>query len=229
MESKGKMHQQNDEQNNQQNNQQNNRPEKLLNERQQVAELLLAAKAVQLSFNPLFTWASGIKSPIYCDNRLLLSNVISRNIIIKKWLELTQKIKFNAIAGVATAGIPWGSILAHELNLPFIFVRSTSKAHGKQNQIEGHVTKDHQILVIEDLVSTGKSSWQVIKALQDNNLKVSGLSSIFSYELADQEFAKKNINYFNLTSISDLLPISHLSENEKNDVQNFLKSHVSIN
>ena len=149
----------------------------------QTAELLLKLKAIKLSPNKPFRWASGWKSPIYCDNRVLLSDPTSRNIIANYFVEIIkQKYKsVEVIAGVATGAIGIGILAAQKLNLPFIYVRPEAKKHGRKNQIEGKILENQKIVVIEDLISTGKSSLNAVKALKESNLEVLGLVAIFTY------------------------------------------------
>lgn len=148
-----------------------------------VAEFLLQIKAIKLQPNDPFTWASGIKSPIYCDNRISLSYPAVRTYLRQAYCEaiLDKFGKPDAIAGVATGGIAQGALIAQELGLPFIYVRSEAKAHGMGNQIEGYYESGQKIVVIEDLISTGKSSIQAIHALKEANLNVLGLIAIFTY------------------------------------------------
>src|SRR5258706_15483665 len=148
-----------------------------------VAEKLLQVNAIKL--NPLqpFTWASGWKSPIYCDNRKVLSFPYIRDFIKSEMCNVIFE-KFpdaDALAGVATAGIAWGAMTADQLKLPFLYVRPKPKEHGMGNQIEGYYESDKQVLVIEDLISTGKSSMAVVQALRQAGMQVSGLVSIFNY------------------------------------------------
>src|ERR1700712_2097917 len=150
---------------------------------QQVAEFLLQIKAIKLQPANPFTWASGWKSPIYCDNRITLSHPTARTYIRQQLTKLIQE-KFGAvgcIAGVATAGIPQGILVAQELGLPFIYVRSKPKEHGTGSLIEGDVVGGKRVVVIEDLISTGKSSLQAVQALRDADYDVAGLAAIFSY------------------------------------------------
>ena len=152
-----------------------------------IAEILLNINAVKLQPYNFFTWSSGKKSPIYCDNRVILSHPNERMIIYNL---LSQHIKsefhsINYIAGVATGAIAHGMIIASKLNLPFIYVREKAKKHGRQNQIEGHLIENSNVLVIEDLISTGKSSINAIQAIEEQNSKVHGLISIFTYDFID--------------------------------------------
>ena len=162
-----------------------------------IAEKLLHIGAVKLSPDAPFTWASGWKSPIYCDNRKLLSFPYERDYVKSELCSLVFE-KFGdaeAIAGVATAGISWGALIADQLKLPFIYVRPKPKEHGMGNQIEGDFSGFRSVVVIEDLLSTGNSSYKVCKLLQDSGLEVAGLVSIFTYGFpqADKLFAEAGI------------------------------------
>ena len=152
------------------------------NNAQRIAEKLLQINAVKLSPQNPFTWASGIKSPIYCDNRLVLSFPEVRNLVVKSFVEKAANFEpFDTIAGVATAGIPWGALIADRLKKPFIYIRDKPKAHGRQNQIEGLHTEGSKILVIEDLISTGGSSLKAVETVRAANCEVVGVLAIFSY------------------------------------------------
>ena len=147
-----------------------------------LAEALLQINAIRLSPQKPFTWASGLRSPVYCDNRLLLSYPDLRLIAIDVLIQIARQFgHIDAIAGVATAGIPHGMLLADRLGLPFIYIRSKAKAHGKGNQIEGDCHPGQRVLVIEDLISTGGSSLQAAEALQDAGLTVLGVAALFTY------------------------------------------------
>ena len=153
-----------------------------MNTAAEVAKKLLQIKAIKLSPQSPFTWASGILSPIYCDNRVILSYPEVRNFIKKAFVNCTTRFpNFDKIAGVATAGIAHGALLADALDLPFLYVRSKAKAHGRQNQIEGALSEGERVLVIEDLISTGGSSLKAIKALETAGAKVVGIAAIFTY------------------------------------------------
>ncbi|WP_426667999.1 orotate phosphoribosyltransferase [Mucilaginibacter sp. McL0603] len=176
---------------------------------QQVAEFLLQIKAIKLQPDNPFTWASGWKSPIYCDNRVTLSHPTIRT-YIRQQLSLIIQEEFGAvgcIAGVATAGIPQGVLVAQELGLPFIYVRSKPKDHGTGSMIEGEVIPGQRVVVIEDLISTGKSSLQAVDALRDAGCEVAGLAAIFSYgfETATENFKQANCKFFTLSNYSALL------------------------
>ena len=176
---------------------------------QQVAEFLLQIKAIKLQPNNPFTWVSGWKSPIYCDNRITLSHPTARTYIRQQLTQLIQE-KFGAvgcIAGVATAGIPQGVLVAQELGLPFIYVRSKPKEHGRGNMIEGDVLTGKRVVVIEDLISTGKSSLQAVEALREAGYDVAGLAAIFTYEfdIATENFNEAKCPFVTLSNYSALI------------------------
>lgn len=175
----------------------------------EVAKYLLDIKAVTLSPEAPYTWASGIKSPIYCDNRLTISYPEVRKSITKYLVQLIKEnfLEVEAIVGTATAGIPQACWIADEMNLPMAYVRSSNKEHGKGNQIEGTLKKGTKVVVIEDLISTGGSSIKACNALNDEGIEVLGVVSIFSYEMdkAKENFSKANIEYKSLVSLTTLL------------------------
>lgn len=174
-----------------------------------VAEFLLQIKAVKLNPKDPFTWASGIKSPIYCDNRVTLSYPQIRTFIRQAFAEaiLENFGKPDVIAGVATGGIAQGALVAEELGLPFIYVRSSTKGHGMGNLIEGYFEKGQRVVVIEDLISTGGSSLKAVEALRDAGLEVKGLLAIFSYgfNVATQNFNEAHCPYITLSNYDILL------------------------
>ena len=177
-----------------------------------VAEKLLQVNAVKLNVKEPYTWASGWKSPIYCDNRKVLSFPFIRD-FIKSELCNTVFTKFpdaELLAGVATAGIAWGAMAADQLKLPFIYVRPKAKEHGMGNQVEGFYEKGQKTVVIEDLVSTGKSSLQVVDVLNNAGLGVMGMVSIFTYgfPVATEAFKKYQIPYHSLTNYTALLDLA---------------------
>lgn len=174
-----------------------------------VAEFLLDIKAIQLSPENLFTWASGIQSPIYCDNRKSLSYPEVRTYIKNAFQKLVNE-KFNdidAISGVATAGIAHGALLADTLELPFSYIRSKPKGHGLQNLIEGEIKEGSKVLVVEDLISTGMSSLKAVDALKENGVEVVGLAAIFTYGFAQSKaaFSAANCPYYTLSDFDTLL------------------------
>jgi orotate phosphoribosyltransferase len=183
-----------------------------------VAEKLLQVGAVKLSPNNPFTWASGWKSPIYCDNRKVLSFPYVRDFIKSEMCNVIFE-KFEGadmLAGVATAGIPWGAMAADQLKLPYIYVRPKPKEHGLGNQIEGSYTATNKILVIEDLISTGKSSLQVVDVLRSAGLEVVGMVSIFNYgfNIAAEAFKAAGVPFYSLTNYASLIDLAV----EKGDV-----------
>ena len=174
----------------------------------QIAGILLQIKAIKLNTENPFTWASGIQSPIYCDNRLILSNVQARDTVVQAFTEKSHEFgAIDAVAGVATAGIPHGMLLAHALSLPFVYVRSKTKAHGRQNRIEGGLEAGRKVLVIEDLVSTGGSLCNAVEALREKNAEIAGTMSIFTYNFASAaiQFQNAHIPYNALTDFDVLV------------------------
>ena len=161
----------------------------------QTAKVLLQINAIKLQPNDPFTWASGWKSPIYCDNRVILSYPPVRNYIREEMSKFIEKHygKPDVIAGVATGAIGIGMLVAEYLGLPFIYVRPEAKGHGRKNQIEGHIESGQNVVVVEDLISTGKSSLNAVKALKEANVNVKGMVAIFSYgfEVAKENFETK--------------------------------------
>ena len=177
-----------------------------------IAGKLLQAEAVQLSPSKPFTWASGWKSPIYCDNRRVLSYPYIRDFIKSEMCNIVFE-KFpdvDLVAGVATAGIAWGAMVADQLKLPFIYVRPKPKEHGLGNQIEGYYRRDQKVIVIEDLVSTGKSSLQVVDVLKKEGIEVAGMVSIFTYgfPVATEAFKTAGIEYYSLTDYPSLVALA---------------------
>jgi orotate phosphoribosyltransferase len=177
-----------------------------------VAEKLLQVNAVKLSPAQPFTWASGWKSPIYCDNRRILSFPFIRdfiksemcNVIFEKFPEA------ELLAGVATAGIAWGALAADQLKLPFVYVRPKPKEHGMGNQIEGYYEQGQKTIVVEDLVSTGKSSLQTVDVMKASGLDVIGMVSIFTYDfpVSTEAFTKAGISYYPLTNYPTLIQLA---------------------
>lgn len=205
---------------------------------QQVAQNLLAIKAVFLSPNEPFTWASGIKSPIYCDNRLTMSFPKVRRLIAKG---LAEKIKkqfpdVEVIAGTATAGIPHAAWVAEILDLPMVYIRSKAKDHGKGNQIEGQITPGQKMVVIEDLISTGGSVLEACQAAKREGADVLGVAAIFTYELPKgaTNFNTAQLPLVTLTNYTTLIQTAleegYISEDDlalltawKHDPENWLK------
>ncbi|PQJ19313.1 orotate phosphoribosyltransferase [Nonlabens tegetincola] len=175
-----------------------------------TAELLLQIKAIKLQPQEPFTWASGWKSPIYCDNRITLSYPEVRNYLKDQLSDLVKKMYGtpDVIAGVATGAIGIGMLVAHALDVPFIYVRPEPKKHGRKNQIEGHLKAGQNVVVIEDLISTGKSSLNAVKALKESGANVKGMLALFSYgfTFAVENFKEQDLE---LTTLSDY---NHLIE-----------------
>ena len=175
----------------------------------QIAKSLLQINAIILQPNDPFRWASGWNSPIYCDNRKTLSHPKIRSYIKREISNVIMKHYKGSkvIAGVATAGIPHGSLVADELGVPFIYVRSKAKKHGKKNQIEGFYKKDQSVILIEDLISSGKSSLDAAAALKEAGMYVKGMVSIFSYgfDKAAENFKNANYEYISLCDYNTLL------------------------
>lgn len=174
-----------------------------------IAEFLLQVKAIKLQPNEPFTWASGWKSPIYCDNRVTLSHPTIRTYIRQSLTALieTEFSKAEVIAGVATAGIPQGVLVAQDLGLPFVYVRSAPKSHGMTNMIEGEIREGQKVVVIEDLISTGSSSLKAVEALRAAGCEVIGMASIFTYgfDIAEQNFKDANCTYSSLCNYEMLI------------------------
>jgi len=175
----------------------------------QTAEILLQVNAIKLQPNEPFTWASGWKSPIYCDNRIVLSFPKIRNYIrttMAKQIEAKYG-NIDVIAGVATGAIGIGILVAEELGLPFVYVRPEAKSHGRQNQIEGFIQSGQNVVVVEDLISTGKSSLNAVKALEEAKLNVKGMVAIFSYgfKVAHDNFEKAQVELNTLSNYENLL------------------------
>ncbi len=197
-----------------------------------TAELLLQTKAIKLQPKDPFTWASGWNSPIYCDNRTILSYPSIRTYLrenLAKIIELEYG-KPDVIAGVATGAIAIGVLVAQHLNVPFIYVRPEPKKHGRKNQIEGFLDKNKNVVVVEDLISTGKSSLNAVRALKEEGAKVKGMVAIFSYgfDLARENFKNENVKLNTLSDYNHLLEQSldsnFISEKELKTLQEWRKN-----
>lgn len=179
------------------------------NTAQKTAELLLEINAIKLNPNEPFTWASGWKSPIYCDNRITLSYPEIRRYIQNQFAtNIIEKFgKPDVIAGVATGAIGIGILVAEALGLPFVYVRPEPKKHGRKNQIEGHLEPNQKVIVIEDLISTGKSSLQAVEALRENQAEIIGMAAIFSYgfQIADDNFKQSGTTLYTLSNYETLI------------------------
>lgn len=179
---------------------------------EKTAELLLQINAIKLNPKNPFTWASGWKSPIYCDNRLTLSFPPIRNYIREEFEKIIDKQfgKPDVIAGVATGAIGIGILVAEIMGLPFVYVRPEPKKHGRQNQVEGFLQKGQNVVVVEDLISTGKSSIMAVEALREAGANVKGMVAIFTYGFAtaDENFKKANVDLFTLSNYGHLLSLA---------------------
>lgn len=190
---------------------------------EKTAELLLQINAIKLNSKTPFLWASGWKSPIYCDNRITLSFPAIRNYLRDEFAKHIEKQygKPDVIAGVATGAIGIGILVAEKMGLPFVYVRPEPKKHGRQNQIEGFLDKGQNVVVVEDLISTGKSSLQAVEAIRAHGGIVKGMAAIFSYgfEVADTNFKNENVELFTLSNYENLLHLAlekgYISENEQ--------------
>ena len=187
-----------------------------------IAEKLLQINAVKLNTETPYTWASGWKSPIYCDNRRALGFPYVRDFIKSEMCAVIfeQFASAEAIAGVATAGISWGAMVADQLKLPFMYVRTKPKEHGMGNQIEGVYEKGQRVVVVEDLISTGKSSLQVCEVLQQQGLIIEGMVSIFNYGFNQAEiaFETAGIKLYSLSNYEELIDLAK-AKGELNDAQ----------
>jgi orotate phosphoribosyltransferase len=202
-----------------------------------TAELLLQIKAIKLQPQDPFTWASGLKSPIYCDNRVTLSYPVIRNFLRE---HLSRKIedlygKPDVIAGVATGAIGIGMLVADYMNLPFIYVRPEAKKHGRKNQVEGHLEKGQKVVVVEDLISTGMSSLNAVDALKEAGAIVKGMVALFSYGFAstDERFVTQNMDLTTLSDYDHLIQqavqAGHFTELEINLLQSWRKDPANWN
>lgn len=174
-----------------------------------IAEMLLKIQAIKLNTEKPFTWSSGWKSPIYCDNRLSLSSPEVRTAIKRGFVDAIRENFFTAesIAGVATAGIAHGALVADEMDLPFLYVRPKPKDHGMENLIEGKIVRDQKVVVVEDLVSTGGSSLKAVEALRGAGFKVIGMVSVFNYgfDVAARNFYDADVSLISLSDYGHLL------------------------
>lgn len=173
-----------------------------------IAQYLLECEAVKLNVENPFTWTSGLRSPVYCDNRVTLSFPLIRKYITTCLAEAIRLryMDAEAIVGVATAGIPQGVLIADALDLPFAYVRSEAKKHGLRNNIEGHLDRGARVVVVEDLISTGKSSLKAVEDLREGGMAVTGLVSIFNYGFREtaEKFAAAKCDYISLCDFNTL-------------------------
>ena len=195
-----------------------------MKEEEIIAKMLLDIKAVKVKVNPPFTWNTGLLAPIYCDNRLLISYPQQRRVIVEglKKLIADNNLQFDVIAGTATAGIPWASFLAAELNKPMVYVRSQPKDYGASKQVEGFMEEGARVLIVEDLISTGRSSLTTVAACQkEYNAQITGVLAIFNYQMqvANQSFWEAKIPLMTLSNFSALVSVAvaenYLTEEEK--------------
>ena len=179
------------------------------NTAKKTAELLLQINAIKLNPKNSFTWASGWKSPIYCDNRIILSFPPIRNYVRENMAKQLEKTfgKPDVFAGVATGAIGIGMLVAEYMGLPFVYVRPEPKKHGRENQVEGFLDKGQNVVVVEDLISTGKSSLNAVTALKAQGANVKGMIAIFSYgfAVAEENFSKENLSVYTLSNYDHLL------------------------
>ncbi|WP_350291187.1 orotate phosphoribosyltransferase [uncultured Croceitalea sp.] len=182
------------------------------NSAKKTAELLLQINAIKLKPENPFTWASGWQSPIYCDNRIILSYPQIRNFVREEMAKQVETLygKPDVIAGVATGAIGIGILVAEALGLPFIYIRPEAKSHGRQNQVEGHLESGQNVVVIEDLISTGKSSLNAVRALKDAGANVKGMVAIFTYgfDIATENFKKENVALNTLSDYEHLIQLA---------------------
>ncbi len=203
---------------------------------ERIAEFLLSVGAVRLSPDEPFTWASGIKSPIYCDNRMIYSHPDARDFIVDALVSRVRALHVppDVIAGTATAAIGWAALVADRMKLPFIYVRSQAKEHGTKKRIEGDLKPDRHVVVVEDLISTGGSSMSTVEAVRDEGqASVSDIVSIFSYEFlsAVEKAQEQRVMLHPLTSITMLLSVAiqqdRITEEQAHTVRRFIKEQGS--
>ncbi|CAM3995207.1 MULTISPECIES: orotate phosphoribosyltransferase [Flavobacterium] len=207
------------------------------NTAEKTAELLLQINAIKLNSKNPFTWASGWKSPIYCDNRIILSFPAVRNYIREEFAKNIEK-KFgkpDVIAGVATGAIGIGILVAEYLGLPFVYVRPEAKKHGRQNKIEGFLQKGQSVVVVEDLISTGGSSLLAVEALRSEGAIIKGMAAIFTYgfDVSVNRFKEENIELFTLSDYENLLKCAvekkYINQNEMSTLQEWRKDPSTWN
>ncbi|WP_298480731.1 orotate phosphoribosyltransferase [uncultured Maribacter sp.] len=207
------------------------------NTAKKTAELLLQINAIKLNPENPFTWASGWKSPIYCDNRIILSYPVIRNYIKEEIAKQVESLygKPDVIAGVATGAIGMGALVADYLGLPFIYVRPEPKSHGRKNQIEGYLEANQTVVVIEDLISTGMSSLNAVEALREQNANIKGMVAVFTYgfDKAVTNFADKNVELHTLGDYAHLMEqasnTGYIKEEQLNTLMEWRKSPSTWN
>ncbi|EJL62109.1 orotate phosphoribosyltransferase [Flavobacterium sp. CF136] len=199
---------------------------------EKTAELLLQINAIKLNPENPFTWASGWKSPIYCDNRLILSFPVIRNYVRDEFAKNIEKQfgKPDVIAGVATGAIGIGILVAESLGLPFVYVRPEAKKHGRQNQVEGFLQKGQNVVVVEDLISTGNSSLLAVEALRNEGANIKGMAAIFTYgfNVAEENFKNAHIDLYTLSNYDNLLDLAvqkqYITEDQQSALQEWSMS-----
>ena len=204
---------------------------------EKTAELLLQINAIKLNPRNPFTWASGWQSPIYCDNRLILSFPTIRNYIRDEFAKNIEKQfgKPDVIAGVATGAIGIGILVAESMGLPFVYVRPEPKKHGRQNQVEGFLQKGQNVIIVEDLISTGSSSLLALEALRAAGANVKGMAAIFTYgfDIAEENFATANLDLFTLSNYQHLLNLAvakrYITEDEQQTLREWNTSPSTWN
>lgn len=193
-----------------------------------IANNLLEIKAVSLRPNEPFAWASGIKSPIYCDNRLVLSFPQKRKIVVDAFVERIQSEypDVQALMGTATAGIPWAAMVADQMELPMGYVRSSNKSHGKGNKIEGKIEQGMKVVIVEDLISTGGSVLDVVESLRETGAEVLGVAAIFTYLLPDatETFQSCDCPYITLSNYDALIEVALTNNDIKQEDLEKLKA-----
>lgn len=199
---------------------------------ERIAEFLLDIGAVRLSVHTPFTWTSGIKSPIYCDNRMIYSHPTARNFVVSALADRVKHLHIppDVIAGTATAAIGWAALVADRLDLPFVYVRSKAKEHGTQKMIEGDLPEGKHVVVVEDLISTGGSAVHTTEALRvEGKAVVTDVVSIFSYELGEshEKAMESSLQFHPLSTISKLLQVAldqdRIIDEEAEEIQRFVK------
>lgn len=199
----------------------------------EVAKALLEIGAVRLKPSDPFTWTSGLKSPVYCDNRMLISHPEAYELVVDAFVDIIENsadLEFNFIAGTSTAGIPWASFLAYDIESPMVYVRSKPKEHGAGKMIEGDLPEGSHVLVVEDLISTGGSSITTVEALRNEGKStVTDVLAIFSYnfEKADIRFGEANVNAHTVTNVDVLTEVAvemgKITEEEREMVLSFTR------
>lgn len=204
---------------------------------EKTAELLLQINAIKLNPRNPFTWASGWQSPIYCDNRIILSFPLIRNYVRDEFVKNIEKQfgKPDVIAGVATGAIGIGILVAESMGLPFVYVRPEPKKHGRQNQVEGFLQKGQNVVIVEDLISTGNSSLLALEALRAAGANVKGMAAIFTYgfDIAEENFKNANLDLFTLSNYQNLLNLAvakrYISEDEEQTLREWNSSPSTWN